>query len=100
LFSIFETEFFSGFVETLKRNKQSLLGALFFTLCFRPRRSGVPHIAIIRRLIKKSDKRGGQGMFPLCCLPNWGREGVTLIAAADNKLISEKGFQQSRFSFT
>jgi len=29
-------------------------------------------------------------MLPLGCLPHWGREGVTLIAAAENKLISGK----------
>ena len=29
-------------------------------------------------------------MLPLGCLPHWGREGVILIAAAENKLISGK----------
>jgi hypothetical protein len=29
-------------------------------------------------------KEGGKGMLPACCLPLWGREVVTLIAAAEN----------------
>jgi hypothetical protein len=29
-------------------------------------------------------------MLPVCCLPLWGREGVTLLAAAENKRITEK----------
>jgi hypothetical protein len=38
-------------------------------------------------------------MLPACCLPLWGREGVTLPAAAENKRITGKrGFQQSLFS--
>jgi hypothetical protein len=37
-----------------------------------------------------SDKRGGKGMLPACCLPLWGREGVTLTAAADNYRMTEK----------
>jgi hypothetical protein len=37
-------------------------------------------------------------MLPLGCLPLWGKEGVTLLAAAENKRITGKrGFQQSRF---
>jgi hypothetical protein len=66
-------------------------------MCFRPRRSGIPYIAIIiRRLMKNPDKRGGKGMLPLGYLPLWGREGVTLRAAAENKRITGKrGFQQS-----
>jgi hypothetical protein len=36
-------------------------------------------------------------MLPLGCLPLWGREGVTLLAAAENKRITGKrGFQQSQ----
>jgi hypothetical protein len=36
-------------------------------------------------------------MLPLSCLPLWGRGGVTLLAAAENKRITGKrGFQQSR----
>jgi hypothetical protein len=57
-----------------------------------------PNIAIIiRRLMKNPDKRGGKGMLPLGCLPLWGRERVTLLAAAENKRITGKrGFQQSK----
>jgi hypothetical protein len=34
-------------------------------------------------------------MLPLGCLPLWGRKGVTLLAAAENKQITGKrGFQQ------
>jgi len=42
------------------------------------------------------EKEGVKGMIPACCLPLWGREGVTLIAAAENYQMTEKrGFQQS-----
>jgi len=50
-------------------------------------------------LKKNPDKRGGKGMLSLGCLPYWGREGVTLLAAAENKRITGKrGFQQSPIS--
>jgi hypothetical protein len=39
---------------------------------------------------ENSDKRGGMGVLPTCCLPLRGREGVTLIAAAENKRITKK----------
>ena len=39
---------------------------------------------------ENSDKRGGKGMLPACCHPLWRREGVTLIAAAENKRITKK----------
>jgi len=29
-------------------------------------------------------------MLPTCCFPLWGREGVTLQAAAENKRITKK----------
>jgi hypothetical protein len=35
--------------------------------------------------MKNPDKRGGKGMLPLGCFPLWGREGVILLAAAENK---------------
>jgi len=36
-------------------------------------------------------------MLPLGCLPLWGREGVTLLAVAENKRTTGKrGFQQYR----
>jgi hypothetical protein len=48
--------------------------------------------------MKNLNKRGGKGMLPLGCLPLWGREGVTLMAAAEDKRITGKrGFQQSPF---
>jgi len=38
-----------------------------------------------------------KGMLPLGCLPHWGREGVTLLTAAEYKIMIRKiGFQQSR----
>jgi hypothetical protein len=48
--------------------------------------------------MKNPDKRGGKGMLPLGCLPLRGREGVILLAAAENKRITGiRGFQQSRY---
>jgi hypothetical protein len=40
--------------------------------------------------MKNLNKRGGKGILSLGCLPLWGREGVTLLAAAENKRITEK----------
>jgi hypothetical protein len=40
--------------------------------------------------MKNLNKRGGTGMLPLYCLPLWGRVGVTLLAAAENKRITQK----------
>jgi hypothetical protein len=45
---------------------------------------------IIRRFEKNLNKRGGKGMHPLGCLLLWGREGVNLLAAAENKRIPQK----------
>ena len=56
---------------------------------------GDPSIAIILDKIKKqySEKKGVKEMIPACCLPRWGREGVTLIAAAENgRTTGKKGF--------
>jgi hypothetical protein len=51
---------------------------------------------IIRRLMQNPDKWGGEGTPPLGGLPFWRREGVTLIAAAENKrIIGKRGFQQT-----
>jgi hypothetical protein len=56
-----------------------------------PPLSSSPTIAIIiRRLMKNLNKKGGKEMLPACCLPLWGREGVTLLAAAENKRITLK----------
>jgi len=55
---------------------------------------------IIRRLMEKSNQKRVKGMHPLECLPLLGREGVTLIAAAENKRntlkkrVSTKPFQR------
>ena len=81
----------SGSVEILERNKQSLLGALFHIVLPPPLLSSSPNSAIIiRRLKKNPDKRGGKGMLSLGCLPHWGREGVTLLAAAENTRVTQK----------
>jgi hypothetical protein len=29
--------------------------------------------------MKNLTKRGGKGMLPTCCLPLWGKEGVTFV---------------------
>jgi len=64
---------------------------------------GQPPIGITPEKVENNtpEKEGVKGMLPLGCLPLWGREGVTLIAAAENYQMTEKrGFQQSRnFSF-
>jgi hypothetical protein len=51
-------------------------------------------IAIILNLVENITlKNGVKGMHPLDCLPFWGREGVTLIAAAENgRTTGKKGF--------
>jgi hypothetical protein len=33
--------------------------------------------------------KGFKGIFPLVCLPNWGREGVTLRASFKKKFNNE-----------
>jgi hypothetical protein len=36
-------------------------------------------------------------MLPACCLPLWGREGVTLLAAAENyRMTGKKGFNRAK----
>jgi len=70
---------------------QSLLGALFYIVLPLPPLSSSPNSAIIiRRLMKNLNNRRGKRMLPTCCLPLWGREGVTLLAAAENKRITGK----------
>jgi hypothetical protein len=59
---------------------------------------GIPPIAITPDKVENNTpkKEGVKGMLPACCLPLWGREGVTLIAATENYRMTEKrGFQQS-----
>jgi hypothetical protein len=54
--------------------------------------------------MKNLNKRGGKGMLPACCLALREREGVTLLAAAENtrvtrkKRISTKPFLQFLYS--
>jgi len=63
-----------GFVETLIKNKQSLLGALCIS-CFSPRRPGIPPSAITPDKVEKySEKRGSRGCSPWTASP-FGREG-------------------------
>jgi len=60
---------------------------------------GIPHIAITPEKVENNTpkKEGVKGMLPACCLPLWGREGVTLLAAAENyRMTGKRGFQQSR----
>jgi hypothetical protein len=46
--------------------------------------------------MKNPDKREGKGMLPACCLPLRGREGVTLLGAAEIKRITGKrGFHKA-----
>jgi hypothetical protein len=48
---------------------------------------------LIRLKITLFKKEGVKGMLPACCLPLWGKEGFTLIAAAENKRTTgKKGF--------
>jgi hypothetical protein len=97
LISTIKAQIFGNFfmnyssVDILDRNTQSLLGALFYIVPPPPPLSSSPTSAIIiRRLRKNTDKRGGMGMLPGCCIPLQGREGVTLFAATENKRITGK----------
>ena len=53
---------------------------------------GQPPIAITPDKVENNtpEKEGVKGMLPLGCLPLWGREGVTLIAAAENYRMTKK----------
>ena len=43
--------------------------------------------------------KGVKGVLPLGCLPLWGSEGVTLIAAEENnQTIEEMSSQESNYS--
>ena len=45
-----------------------------------------PHTGIgPQKVSENSAGKGVKGMLPLGCLPLWGREGVTLIVAIENK---------------
>jgi hypothetical protein len=45
---------------------------------------------LLIRLKYIPEKEGVKGMLPLGCFPLWGREGVILQAAAENKRIEKK----------
>ena len=61
------------------------------TWCLHSRRQGTPQNAIAPRNVdENTSKVGVKGVLPLGCLPLWGREGVTLIAAAEINLVTEK----------
>jgi hypothetical protein len=79
------------FIETLKQKQTNALGGFSFS-CICPRCWGIPPIAIIPDKVKiyPEKKRGVKGMLPLGCFPLWGREGVILQAAAENKRIEKK----------
>jgi hypothetical protein len=67
------------------------VGAFFYIVLPPPPLSSSPNSAIIiRRLMKNLNKRGGKRMLPTCWFPLWGREGVTLVASAENKRIKQK----------
>jgi hypothetical protein len=72
--------------------KQSIALGGFSTSCFRPRRSGIPYSAITPEKVENNtpEKEGVKGMIPACCLSLWGREGVTLIDAAENNQMTLK----------
>jgi hypothetical protein len=60
-----------------------------------PAASGIPHIAITTDKVENNTpkKEGVKGIFPLGCLPLWGREGVTIINTEEIKTIS--GYNRS-----
>jgi hypothetical protein len=88
---------FLGSVETPKRNKLSLPGALFPS-CFRPRRPGIPDIAIaIRRLIKKTRKKGVTGMLHVGCLSLRERWAPLLSAVIESANTGKKRISTEPF---
>jgi hypothetical protein len=78
-----------GLFEILERNKQLLLGALFYIVLPSPP-LGLPPLLRLPLIGLTRLQKGGKGMLPACCLPLWGREGGTLMAAAENKRITQK----------
>ena len=87
---------FMNMIVRLCRNPQKkqpiASGGSFLHRAFSPRRPGIPHCSIIPGKVENStpEKRGVKGMLPACCLPLWGREGVTLIATAENYRMTLK----------
>jgi hypothetical protein len=60
---------------------------------------GIPHIAITPEKVENNTpkKEGVKGMLPACCLPLWGREGVTLIVSSKFfKILTATGFLKSK----
>ena len=59
-----------------------------------PTLHGYPPFAIILDKVENSTlKKGVKGMLPFDCIPYRGREGVTIIAAAENgRTTGKKGF--------
>jgi hypothetical protein len=47
-----------------------------------------------RPVTAPTQKGGVKGMLPLGCLPLWGREGVTLIAAVEINFMTKKEVRQ------
>jgi hypothetical protein len=61
---------------------------------------GIPHSAITPEKVENNTpkKEHVKEMLPLGCLPLWGREGVTLIAATENyRMTGKRGSQKSPF---
>jgi len=55
----------------------TLPGASGFTSA--PDAQASPHSAIITHKVNQIAKKGVKGIHPTCCLPLWGREGVTVV---------------------
>jgi hypothetical protein len=87
---------FCGSVEILIKTNNHSWGLQLFMLL--PPPLVHPPIAITPDKVEIYPKRrGGQGNAPFGLLPPPGREGVILQAAAENKRIEKRGFQQSQF---
>jgi hypothetical protein len=88
-----------GSVEILIETNNRSWGLHLFMLP--PPLLGHPPIAITPDTVEiyPEKKKGVKGMLPLGCFPLWGREGVILQAAAENKRIETKeDFNRSRKS--
>jgi hypothetical protein len=89
--SCFFTFLRRGFVEILKETINRSWGLQHIMLP-PPRHLGIPYSAITPEKVENNTPKneGVKGMLPLGCLPLWGGEGVTLMAAAENKRITQK----------
>ena len=75
------------------REKQAVaLGGSFLHRASTPAALIILPIAITPDKVENNTpiKEGVKGMLPACCLPHWGREGVTLLAAAENTRVTQK----------